>query len=176
MSLNHANAAAYARQYALTANPAYPPFPNDCTSFVSQAMLAGGWTMVGGTAFDYRSDQVWWWGKGAPIEVPVIGIKLKDAPRGSHTWGGAANFARFLQHSGRANKTTSSDELNPGDIIQIGRSPTDIFHTMIVTNRDSKNRSLLLSYHTTNRLDWPLSKVQESFPLASYHYLYWKVL
>ena len=32
----------YAKQYAVQGNPAYRRFESDCTSFVSQALLAGG--------------------------------------------------------------------------------------------------------------------------------------
>src|SRR4051794_4928356 len=70
----------YGMKYALSPNPSYPPFPNDCTSFVSQALFAGGWTMIDGGRKD---SSVWWWG-------------LSVWSNASYTWGGAHNFSQFL--------------------------------------------------------------------------------
>ena len=57
-----AAAAAYADKYALGANPAYPDLSangggGDCTNFVSQAMLAGGWVMTGTAT---QTDDTYW--------------------------------------------------------------------------------------------------------------------
>ena len=93
---NRAAAIKYASQYAITPNNCFPPYPNDCTSFVSQCMLAGGWPMLGGSVFDRTDDTVWWWGKSL----------LTNA---SYTWGGAHNFSRFVALSGRGKICTRAE-------------------------------------------------------------------
>jgi hypothetical protein len=106
---NRSAAADYAVKYALSPNSAFPPYSNDCTSFVSQAMLAGGWTMVGGSVFDRQDDDVWWWGKSTFSQA-------------SYTWGGADNFSRFVAASGRG-KRGSRGDLGLGDVVQIAKRP-----------------------------------------------------
>jgi Putative amidase domain len=105
-SYQHADAVAYARKYALTSNSSYPTFPNDCTNFVSQAMLAGGWTMLGDSFLDRADDRVWWYGK-------------TRFTRASYTWAGAQNFANFVAASRRGIKAASPMDLEPGDVLQI---------------------------------------------------------
>lgn len=146
MPFNHSAAAAYARQWATPGNPAYLPFPNDCTSFVSQAMLAGGWTMIGGDIFDRTRNDVWWYGKSA-------------FTRASYTWGGAENFAQFIRTSSRGTRELDLMKLDEGDVIQIkfaGKS--EITHSMVITKKTSVE--LFLSYHSVAKRDEPLSTIK----------------
>ena len=55
MPFDREAAAAYARKWATGTNPNYPRFDNDCTNFVSQVMLAGGWPMLGDHKFSNRT-------------------------------------------------------------------------------------------------------------------------
>lgn len=55
----------YARAYAENPNPEYRDFTNsggDCTNFVSQALLAGGWTEIG--KYSYTSSYAWYYDWG----------------------------------------------------------------------------------------------------------------
>jgi len=60
-------AAAYADAWALGRNRAYPSFGSDCTNFVSQALVGGGFSMVGypkSTTDDHNwwvAPHYWWW-------------------------------------------------------------------------------------------------------------------
>jgi hypothetical protein len=160
---NHAGAAAYATRYALSPNPAYPPFPNDCTSFVSQCMLAGGWTMIGGSFFDRQDDGAWWWGKSTFTQA-------------SYTWGGAHNFSKFVPQSGRGSSGPRSD-LAVGDVVQIARN-NHVFHTMIVTSIASapSGNDPLMSFHTNNTLNKSLSQIEAAYSSAGgFSFLYWKI-
>ena len=145
MPLNRAQAVRYARQWAIGPNPAYPPFDNDCTSFVSQALLAGGWTMIGDhNALSRQRNDVWWYG-GSMFT------------RASYTWAGAQNFHDFLQVSRRGSLATSEAQLQLGDVVQIRYGAT-VGHTMIITGQ--RGTDWLLSYHTRNTLDKPLSEIR----------------
>jgi hypothetical protein len=157
-------AAAYAVRYALTPNSAYPPYQNDCTSFVSQCMLAGGWTMIGGSAWDRQDDDAWWWGKSM-------------FSKASYTWGGAHNFSKFVPKSGRG-KSCSRDDLDVGDVVQIADAG-HVFHSMIVSSYmcSPDGDGPFMSYHTTNTLNKFLGQIESSYPAASgYSFLYWKIL
>src|SRR3954469_5515044 len=115
---NRSAAANYALKYALSPNSSYPPYSNDCTSFVSQAMLAGGWTMVGGRVLDRQDDDGWWWGKSSFSQA-------------SYTWGGAHNFSKFVAAKSRG-KAGSRSDLDLGDVVQISKGG-HVFHSMVVT-------------------------------------------
>lgn len=157
---DHGKAAAYARQWASSPNPAYPPFADtDCTDFVSQAMLTGGWTMIGGSYFDRKQDDVWWYGKSSLVTS-------------SYTWGGAQNFADFLAKSGRGSKQTDKKSLAPGDVIQAASANGHVHHSMVVTGQ--KASDLLVSYHSNNTLDRPLDEFKAASPQGE-TLLYWKV-
>ncbi len=167
MPFNRQSAVTYAQKYALQANPNYPRDPeNDCTNFVSQAMLAGGWTMIGGTdnGGDRKSENVWWYGKRSGISLMMGGRNW------SWTWANAAFFSRFLAISQRGIRVDGPKILMPGDIIQIADS-SRVHHTMIVTGKTSGG--LLVSYHSVDRRDLPLSQVQASSPGETF--LYWKI-
>ena len=149
----------YATKYALKGNSAYPPFDNDCTSFVSQCMLTGGWTMIGGSVWDRKDDDVWWWGKSSWSKA-------------SYTWGGAHNFSKFLTAVGRG-KSCKRADLEVGDVVQISKNG-HVFHSMVVTETGS---SIKLSYHTTNTLNKPLTDIEPQYPTSDgCAFLFWKIL
>jgi putative amidase-like protein len=125
---NRSAAAAYALKYAFSYNPEWPSYQGkggDCTNFVSQALYAGGWTMVQietSILGSVRDDGSWYSGKA--------GSGIDDR---SWTWAAAANFTRFLAsgNGGRAKKCQIS-ELALGDVVQL-RDYGIIHHTLIVT-------------------------------------------
>jgi hypothetical protein len=164
-------AAAYARKWAMTDNPAYGRIePNDCTNFVSQALLAGGWTMVGGTCDDRKDNNVWWfkpmdcwWVGGRPYPIEV---------KASFTWGGAQNLYWFMKESGRGAEISDPMGLEIGDVLQMDMGAGHynagrIGHSMIVTDKSATD--LFLSYHEDHHLDEPLSAVRSRYPSARFY-------
>lgn len=164
MSLfNRSAAADYAMKYAISANSTYPPYPNDCTSFVSQSMRAGGWTMIGGSFWDRQDDGAWWWGKSS----------LSQA---SYTWGGAHNFSKFVAKSARG-KSCLRSELELGDVVQIAKNG-HVFHSMVVTLLvcSADGDGPFMSFHTTNTLNKDLGKIEASYPSSGgFSFLYWHI-
>jgi Putative amidase domain len=169
---DRAAAANYAWKYALHYNPSFPDLSQaagigvgDCTNFVSQAMLAGGWTMIPGLA---HSDNCWWYsGKptGSWFEHFFSGYA-------SQTWVSAGWFGRFLAGSPRVSLCDESD-LQVGDIVQARFIPTDaIDHTMLVTTK--RYGDVGLAYHTNDFLDVSLQSRKVKFG-KDYGFVYWKV-
>ena len=159
MAINRQLAVTYAKRWALGTNSDYPRYGNDCTGFVSQCMLAGGWQMVGDHSFwDRKANNVWWFG----------GSLLTNA---SYTWGGAQNFANFVAASGRGRQVTDASMLEVADIVQL-KNGGGIYHTMIVTKKESND--LLLSYHTSDHLDESLADIL-SRSGDSVAAVYWKI-
>lgn len=165
-------AATYAKQYAHQYNPVYADLSQaagigegDCTNFVSQAMLAGGWAMIPGAAHD-RSC---WWYKRKPDggwwEHYISGFA-------SNTWVGAASFSVFLASSPRVARCAESD-LTLADIVQARRLSDDtVVHSLLVTS--GVPGGVAVSYHTRNVLDEPLKDVKEYFG-SNFEFLFWKV-
>jgi len=157
---SRSSAAAYAKKWAMSDNPAYGRIePNDCTNFVSQALLEGGWTMVGGSVWDRKKDTVWWFGKSVWT-------------KGSYSWGGAQNLYNFMKKSGRGTVAAAPMDLEIGDILQMDMGPGHyhagtIGHSMVVT--DKRDNDLFLSYHEPHKLDEPFSSISSRYPTATWY-------
>lgn len=154
-SYDYAAMAAYAKRYAKRYNGAFRRFPNDCTNFISQAMLAGGWKMDRGW---YRSNGSWWYRfKAAPL-----------APNQSFPWAGAENWYHFATGKRRTRILSNVWSMGYADVLQIDFDRNgNINHTMIVTVLGSKQR--YLSYHTNETLNRSLSSILAAYPSAWYY-------
>jgi hypothetical protein len=165
---NHQKAAAYARRWAYSPdpnhprfNPQYPRFYEDCTNFVSQAMLAGGWTMIGGSWFDRTQDDVWWYGQD-----------VLHLARASRTGEGADYFARWIVASGRGHRARNPMELQPGDVIQERVKTTGVIgHSMLVTGKSGTD--LTLSYHSIDHLDRSFRSIVNNS--VGIEFIFWKI-
>lgn len=149
-----ANAAvAYARKWTeegkKLSNPDYNRYDNDCTNFVSQVLHENGVPEVDGPR---KEDSSWYyeWGLIA---------------RPSYTWAGAHNFYMHLRdHSSNIERVTSTADLKVGDIISYDIYPDDgtfhIGHTVVITKKEGNAwKDIYLTYHTTDREDYPASKL-----------------
>lgn len=144
----------YAEKYALSPNPAFITYSNDCTNFVSQALYAGGWTFTNGGG----SSNTWFYNVHGNVHLPI----------NSPSWSVVSNFYSFATGSGRAvHDTTSIWDAVPGDVILVdwngGSSPVD--HAMVVTERTyGTGGNIYLTYHTTNRKNFPFEPPTSSTP------------
>lgn len=151
--VNRSGMVNYARTYALRYNATYRTFGNDCTNFVSQAALAGGWGMITGY---YTNDDVWWYTSG------FLGHQ-------SYTWAGAQNWLQFaVNRSHRTTILASVWHMQPADVMQMDFDrDNNINHSMIVTKVGAGD--IYLSYHTTDTLDRSLKSIIASYPTAWYY-------
>jgi hypothetical protein len=116
-----------------TFNTTDEPDKDNCTNFVSDALLAGG-MLQSGTLLD-RSDPNAWF-KWSPL-----GINSKYTR--SWTWDGAANLERFLLQNG-SNEVPYS-QAQPGDIAFYSNDG-GIYHSAVVTA--VVNGQVFYSQHT----------------------------
>jgi len=148
----------YAETYALNPNPAYRYFDEDCTSFVSQCLYAGGLTETG--KYWYGSDYAWYYDWGY-------------RPGYSHTWSVANELYGFLDKSGRADRVSVDRPYYPkfkvGDIIQIDSNNDGWWdHSMIVTGIIISDDDLFVSYHTPNTKNERLTTIKARNPNAHF--------
>jgi hypothetical protein len=173
-------AAAYAKKWALSTNPTYLRFDDDCTNFVSQSMKAGGWTYIFGSDVcdERKSDSVWWFEKDKCYRPVISNVHA------SFTWGGAQNFFKFVSGSGRATGPGGKiSDLEPGDVLQRDHGDGKMHHSMVVTKKGTTTIDgndivqIWLSYHTNDTEDrafWgPKGILEDTTP--GWKYFAWKI-
>lgn len=133
-----------AQEYALTwsgeRNPLFYNYTGqggDCTNFISQCLLAGGCVMN---------------------FTPVTGWYYISSSERTASWTGVRYLYEFLtENQGVGPFATEAypGGLEIGDVIQLGRSEDDYYHTLIVTG--FARGTYLVSAHTDDSRNRPLS-------------------
>lgn len=144
---DRAHAVEYALSWALARNPLFGDFSRlggDCTSFVSQSVLAGSCIMNGTPDFGwyYRSlnDRAPAWSG-----VEFFWSFMTGAPDFVAQNGGTGPFGREV---GRR-------AVMLGDVVQLGDAEGDFYHTLIITSFSGSE--ILVSAHTNDAKNRPLS-------------------
>ncbi|MGG1662857.1 amidase domain-containing protein [Brevibacillus sp. NRS-1366] len=151
-SYDGSDAADYALDYALSPNPDYYYWNNDCTNFVSQALNYGGIPERGTTSGNYKK---WFY---------------RDRWDVSNSWINVDDFYEVATNSYTifGSELDYASELRLGDVVQYDiDSDGDWNHTAIVTKLTNNGRYdiPLVSYHSSNRKnvawDYFVSKYDE---------------
>lgn len=142
---NRNSAVEYARKWALGRNPKYANFDGmggDCTNFASQCLYAGGCKMN---------------------NTPTFGWYYYSLNNRAPAWTGVQYLQNFLLRSakdiGPHAKVVELNELDPGDLIQLGHNNNRFYHTLVVakTNHNKNTNEIFVCSHTYNSIDRPLS-------------------
>lgn len=143
MRYNRANAAAYARRWALGRNPQYYDFSyigGDCTNFVSQCIFAGA---------------------GVMNYTPVTGWYYISANERTPSWTGVNELYRFLinnRGAGPRGHIVPLNKLREGDIVQLDLNGAGFVHsTVVISVGNGTPDTVLIAAHTNDSLDRPLS-------------------
>lgn len=135
---NRDAAVSYAIKWAFGRNPQYYDFSDiggDCTNFVSQCLYAGS---------------------GVMNYTPIFGWYYRSLNDRSAAWSGVEYLYNFLTSNegiGPFASEVPETEAMPGDIVQLGNSDGDFYHTMIIT---SLTPTLLIAAHSNDALNRPL--------------------
>lgn len=130
----------YAREWALKRNPNYYDFEKiggDCTNFASQCIFAGSKVMN---------------------FTPVMGWYYRSLSDRTPSWSGVEYLYDFLVKNksvGPYGREVSENEVLPGDIVQLGRSNGDFYHTPVIV---SVTPNILLAAHTYDTINKPLAE------------------
>lgn len=133
-------ATAYAKKWAFGRNPAYYNFNligGDCTNFASQCIYAGA---------------------GVMNFTPVLGWYYKSLNDRSPSWTGVEYLYNFLTANegvGPFAKEVPLNELEIGDIVQLGTSTGDFYHSPVVVA--IRNGMIFVAAHTNDAFNRPLS-------------------
>lgn len=136
---NRTDAVSYARRWALSRNPVFYDFERlggDCTNFASQCIYAGAKVMN---------------------TTPVTGWFYRSASDRTASWTGVEYLYEFLINNrsvGPYAHAVSSQEAQPGDIVQLGDSRGDFYHSPVIT---AVSPMILVCAHSYDALDRPLA-------------------
>jgi len=139
MLYDRVKAVEYARKWALSRNPAYYNFDGlggDCTNFASQVIYAGSRVM------NYK---------------PVTGWYYINAMRRTASWTGVEYLYNFLVNNsgpGPYGREAERAEVLPGDIVQLGDSAGNFYHSPVIM---SVGTDILVAAHSNDVLYYPLS-------------------
>ena len=140
------NALMYANRYALSQNPIFGNFAGiggNCTNFVSQCIYAGSCRM------NYKPTFGWYY------------ISMNER---SPSWTGVEYFYNFITTNadvGPFGRDAMPDELEVGDVIQLGREGEGFYHTLIIIGFDGDDP--LIAAQTDNALGRALSTYEYDF-------------
>lgn len=138
LSYDREAAVQYAREWALSRNPAYYDFSDlggDCTNFASQCIYAGA---------------------GVMNYTPTFGWYYISSGNRTASWTGVEFLYHFLVNNesvGPYAREVSEDEALPGDIIQFGSRDGSFYHSPVITAITPR---ILVAAHSYDALDRPL--------------------
>ena len=139
-------AVTYARKYAFGQNPIFGNFRGiggNCTNFVSQSIYAGSCVM------NYTPTFGWYY------------VSLDDR---SPSWTGVQFFYNFMTENtdvGPFGKEVSRDEIEIGDVIQLGNNTDGFYHTLLVVGFEGEDP--LVAAQTDDAYRRPLSTYSYDF-------------
>ena len=140
------NALLYANRYAFSQNPIFGNFAGiggNCTNFVSQCIYAGSCRM------NYKPTFGWYY------------ISMNErAP----AWTGVDYFFNFITTNsdvGPFGRQATPDEMEIGDVIQLGRDGEGYYHTLLVVGFEGDDP--LVAAQTDNALGRALSTYTYDF-------------
>lgn len=143
---NRQNALDYAKRWALDRNPLFFSFNGlggDCTNFASQCIFAGGCVM------NYTPTYGWYY------------ISSNDR---TPSWSGVQYLYDFLisnKEQGPFATLTTAEDVEKGDIIQLGNADGLYYHTVIVV--DKADNEIFIAAHSDDYYRRPLSDYDYSF-------------
>ena len=145
---NRARAVEYAARYAFSRNPLFydiTELGGDCTSFISQCLLAGSCVM------NYTPDFGWYYRSVNDRAPAFTGVEffwqyMTEAPEFVAAGGNTGPFGRAATEA----------ELEVGDVIQLGNSRGEYYHTLLVTGFDGGVP--LVAAHSIDAFNRPLSE------------------
>lgn len=130
MDYDRQKAVLYAASWWSGANPMFRFFPDDdCTSFISQCLWAGGLAMV----VTGRRDTGWWY--------------LGPDEQWSYSWAVSHSLCWYLQTAGRGQRRSTARELELGDLISYDWNGNDRWdHNAIVVGFDPDGEPLMAAH------------------------------
>jgi hypothetical protein len=156
----------YAYRHWSTYNTDYRTYGGqggDCTNFISQIMIAGGWETAGAYPVSDRTHPSNWWYNSLGTFATT------------YTWAAAHNWMQFARtHSGRVAALSHVRDMAIADVLQVDTdSDGNISHSMFVTDvglgGDGEVDEQYMTYHSNDTKDKPLTSVIAAYPNGTWY-------
>ncbi|WEH18337.1 amidase domain-containing protein [Streptomyces sp. VNUA24] len=153
---NYTAMAAYTEKYWKNYNPAYRKYNSlggDCTNYLSQGLLAGGWTQI--SKVTPEEYDTWYYASNGTADA----------------WIGVNEWSWFTQTAKRTTPLANVYQMDVGDVLQVDfNRDGDKDHSMMTTYR-SPSGVPYLTYHDADTYRRSVQSIIASYP-NSYYYAY----
>ncbi|MGW0709974.1 amidase domain-containing protein [Streptomyces sp. NPDC002643] len=146
--------ATYTEKYWKNYNPAYRKYNSlggDCTNYLSQGLLAGGWQQI--STVTPEEYDTWYYASNGTADA----------------WIGVNEWSWFTQTAKRTTPLANVYQMDIGDVLQVdfnGDGSKD--HSMMTTYRSSSGVPYL-TYHDADTYRRSVASIIASYPSASYY-------
>lgn len=149
-SYNETTAITYAKKYDNSFNSRYPKFSADCANFVSQSLHEGGVSELKGAV---SANSSWFCDTNDANNLSKISSTWRGAQSFRWHWGERAKGGMKVVY--KKDFDTKNEFINnvynkayKGDAISLVNSQGMAFHTIIVTDRNTSNKSMRYAAHS----------------------------
>ncbi|MFJ7049740.1 hypothetical protein CTU88_04640 [Streptomyces sp. JV178] len=153
---NYQAMVAYTEKYWKNYNPAYRKYNSmggDCTNYLSQGLLAGGWQQI--SKVTPEEYDTWYYASNGTADA----------------WIGVNEWSWFTQTAQRTTPLANVYQMDIGDVLQVDfNRDGDKDHSMMVTFRSSSGVPYL-TYHDADTYRRSVASIIASYP-NSYYYAY----
>ncbi|MFF7265181.1 amidase domain-containing protein [Streptomyces sp. NPDC008159] len=153
---NYQAMVAYTEKYWKNYNPAYRKYNSmggDCTNYLSQGLLAGGWQQI--SKVTPEEYDTWYYASNGTADA----------------WIGVNEWSWFTQTAKRTTPLANVYQMDIGDVLQVDfNRDGDKDHSMMVTFRSSSGVPYL-TYHDADTYRRSVASIIASYPNA-YYYAY----
>nr|WP_322723658.1 amidase domain-containing protein [Streptomyces phyllanthi] len=151
---NYAAMATYTEKYWKNYNPAYRKYNSlggDCTNYLSQGLLAGGWKQI--STVTPEEYDTWYYASNGTADA----------------WIGVNEWSWFTQTAKRTKALANVYQMDVGDVMQVDFDKDGSKdHSMMTTYRSTSGVPYL-TYHDADTYRRSLSSIIASYPTSSYY-------
>jgi len=151
---NYAAMATYTEKYWKDYNPAYRKYNSlggDCTNYLSQGLLAGGWKQI--STVTPEEYDTWYYASNGTADA----------------WIGVNEWSWFTQTAKRTKALANVYQMDVGDVMQVDFNKDGVKdHSMMTTFRSSTGVPYL-TYHDADTYRRSLASIIASYPNSAYY-------
>ncbi len=146
--------ATYTEKYWKNYNPAYRKYNaagGDCTNYLSQGLLAGGWKQI--STVTPEEYDTWYYASNGTADA----------------WIGVNEWSWFTQTAKRTTALANVYQMTVGDVLQVDfNKDGSKDHSMMTTYRSSSGVPYL-TYHDADTYRRSVASIIASYPTANYY-------
>jgi hypothetical protein len=151
---NYKAMASYTEQYWTNYNPAYRKYNSlggDCTNYLSQGLLAGGWKQI--STVTPEEYDTWYYASNGTADA----------------WIGVNEWSWFTQTAKRTTALANVYQMDIGDVLQVDFNKDGVKDHSMMTSYRSSSGVPYLTYHDADTYRRSVASIIASYPTANYY-------